>query len=125
MGKFLRLANTEDFKRYYYEVDGEPTDEYIDLRTQLKKSEANAMLKFAPRQENDLEGGMRFIERAFHDIVKGWSLEDDDGNPIPATVETYQDLDAAAAQWVDRSLGVHLRTVLGADGEKAEGKLES
>jgi hypothetical protein len=127
--RFLRLANTEDTKRYFYEVDGEMTDEYIDLRTQLTKQEASDLLKFAPRKEDDLEGGLRFIEAAFHKVVSGWSLtdEDDDGKEIALapSVEVYQMLDASAAAWIDRSVGAHLRGLLGADAEAAEGKQES
>lgn len=126
MGKFLKLANVEDSKRYFYEVDGELTDEYIDLRTQLTKREASELLKFAPKQDNDLEGGLRFIERAFNDVVVGWSLttEDEHGNEVEvkANVENYNMLDAAAASWVDRSVGTHLRSLLGAEAEVAEGK---
>lgn len=129
MGKFLRLANKQETRRYFYEVDGEMTDEFIDLRTQLTKAEASTLLKFAPRKEDDLEGGLRFIERAFNDIVEGWSLttEDENGNEISVepSVEVYQQLDAAAAAWIDRSVGQHLRSVLGSEAEGAEGKQES
>ena len=120
--RFLRLANVEETKRYFYEVDGELTDEYIDLRTQLTKQEASDLLKFAPRKEDDLEGGMRFIEAAFHKVVAGWSLVDEEDNPIPPSVDVYQMLDAASASWIDRSVGTHLRSLLGADAEAAEGK---
>ncbi len=33
MGKFLRLANTEEVRRYYYE----DTEEFIELRAELTK----------------------------------------------------------------------------------------
>lgn len=113
MGK-LRLANTEETRRYYTE-DGE---DYLDLRAEITKREATALLKFAPRKEDDLDGGLRFIEKAFADLIVGWSLD------APATAETYQMLDAAGAQWVDRTVGNHLRLVLGAEAQEAEGKAE-
>lgn len=112
---FLRLANEEEFDRVYYE----DTEEFIDLKKEISKKTANGLLKFAPQKENNLEEGLRFIERAFRDIVVGWSLD------APPTVETYQKLDAAAAQWIDRTVGNHVRKVLGVDAQEVEGKLEN
>lgn len=115
---FLRLANTEDKKRYYYEG----TEEYIVLRTELTKKEASGLLKFAPRKEDDLDGGLRFIAKAFKDLITEWSLEDAEGNPLPPTVETYELLDQRAASWIDSTVGNHLRSVLGTEAEEAEKK---
>jgi len=113
MGK-LRLANVEESRRYYTE-DGE---DWLDLRAEITKREASALLKFAPRKEDDLDGGLRFIEKAFADLIMGWSLD------VEATAENYNLLDAAGAQWVDRTIGQHLRVVLGTEAEAAEGKQE-
>ena len=113
MGK-LRLANVEESRRYTTE-DGE---DYLDLRAQITKREASSLLKFAPRKEDDLDGGLRFIEKAFADLIMGWSL------PVEPTADNYNLLDAAGASWVDRTVGQHLRTVLGSEAEEAEGKQE-
>jgi len=121
MGKFLRLANTEETQRYYYE----DTEEYIELRADLNKKQASNLLKFAPRKEDDLDGGLRFIAKAFADLVVGWSLTDDDGNNLPTTIEIYEQLDAGAAMWIDRTVGEHLRSKLNTEAEVVEGKLES
>lgn len=111
---FLRFANTEETKRYET-PDG---DEYIDLRAEISKKEATSLLKFAPKKEDDLDGGLRFIEKAFNDLIVAWSLD------APTNVESYQKLDAAAATWIDRTVGNHLRSVLGTEAEAAEGKQE-
>lgn len=111
----LRLANTEEVKRYYMDDESE---DYIELRAEITKKQATSLLKFAPKKEDDLDGGLRFIEKAFNDLIVGWSLD------APANVETYQALDAISAGWVDRTVGNHLRHVLGAEAEQAEGKQE-
>lgn len=120
MSQFLRLAKTDDVKRYFYE----DTDEYIELRTEITKKEATGLLKFAPKEEGDIEAGFRFIGRAFRDLIVGWSLKDDDGNPIEPSLEVYEQLGAAPANWIDRTVGRHLRGVLGVEAEEAEGKLD-
>lgn len=115
---FLRLANTEDVKRYQYE----DTEEYIELRTEITKKEATNLLKFAPKEEGDIEAGLRFIGRAFRDLIVGWSLKDENGNPVEPSLEVYESLAAAPANWIDRTVGNHLRGVLGMEAEEAEGK---
>lgn len=118
MGK-LRLANTEEVRRYYMdpeEGEEEGSTDYVELRAEITKREASSLLKFAPKKEDDLDGGLRFIEKAFADLIMGWSLD------APATVETYNLLDAKSSSWLDRTVGKHLRTVLGAEAEEAEGK---
>lgn len=114
----LRLANIEEYKRYYFDEEDEENTDYVDLRAEITKKEATGLLKFAPRKEDDLDGGLRFIEKAFADLIVGWSLDE------PANVETYQKLDAAGAQALDRMVGNHLRVVLGTEADEAEGKEE-
>lgn len=120
MSKFLRLANTEETKRYTHD-NGE---DYLDLRAQITKKEANALIKFAPRKDEDLDGGLRFLEKAFGDLIVGWSLEDEEGNPIKPSIQVYEQLESSAASWIDRTVGQHLRGVFGNDAEEAEGKPE-
>lgn len=121
MGKFLRLANTEETQRYYYEG----TEEYIELRADLNKKQASNLLKFAPRKEDDLDGGLRFIAKAFADLVVGWSLTDDNDKPLEPSMDVYEALDAGAAMWIDRTVGEHLRMKLNTEAEAVEGKLEN
>jgi hypothetical protein len=121
MGNFLRIANEDESRRYFYN----DTEEFIDLRAEMSKKSASALLKFAPRKEDDLDGGLRFIAKAFKDLILGWSLTDDEGKAIAPSIEVYDKLDAASAQWIDRTVGNHLRVVLGTEAEEAEKKDES
>lgn len=120
MSDFLRLANVEDVKRYQYK----DTDEYIELKADLSKKQATELLKFAPRKEDDIAGGLRFIGLAFKHLIMDWSLKDADGNPVNPSMEVYEQLSAAPAQWIDRTVGDHLRQALGVEAEEAEGKDE-
>jgi hypothetical protein len=121
MGNLLRIANTEETRRYY--TDDE--QDFIDLRAQLTKKQANNLLRFAPRKEDDLDGGLRFISKAFDDLIVGWSLVDEKGKMVEPTVAVYESLDASGASWIDRKVGEHLRVLLGVEAEQAEGKLEN
>jgi len=111
---FFKFADETEEVRYYYE----DTEHYIALKADISKRTATALLKFAPRKEDDLDGGMRFIEAAFKHTVVGWSFSE------PPTVESYLKLSAKPASWIDRKLGEHLRTLLGTDAEEVEGKPE-
>ena len=125
----LRLAKTEEIARYYYEeVDDDgnvtSTDEetWLDLQAQMTKKQANGILRFAPREDGDIDAGLRFLEKAFKDLIVGWSLEDEEGNMIPPSVEVYEKLEASAASWIDRTVGKHLRSAFGGGAEEAEKK---
>jgi len=127
----LRLANTEETTRYYYEelddegnvVEGSRDEEtWIDLQGQLTKKQANKILRFAPREDGDIDAGLRFLEAAFKDLIKGWSLFDEDGIMIHPTVQVYEQLDASAASWIDRVVGKHLRKAFNSDAADAEKK---
>jgi hypothetical protein len=114
----LRLANVEETKRYTHD-NGE---DYLDLRAEITKKEATALLKFAPTEEGNLESGLRFISRAFGSLIVAWSVTDAKGKPVEPTKDAYDLLDAAGASWLDRTVGTHLRSVLGVESEEVEGK---
>lgn len=116
----LRLADVEEIKRYTHD-NGE---DYLDLRAEITKKEATALLKFAPTKDGDLEGGLRFIGRAFGSLIVGWSVVDKQGEPVLPSKEAYDNLDAAGASWIDRTVGNHLRMVLGVEADQVEGKPE-
>lgn len=119
MAKF-RFANTEDVVRYSDE-DGD----YIDLRAELTKAEANKIMGLAPSGERDIEGGLAFLERFFQMTIRGWSMQDEEGNPVLPTVEAYRRLEAGGARQIDEWLGQHLQKTLGNEVEKLEGESSS
>lgn len=121
MGRFFRKANREETVRYTT-PDGE---DWIELRAELSKSEVNEILNRAPSGERDLEGGLRFLEVFFERAMVQWSAEDDNGNPIPPTVEVYRELEAANARWLDDTLGSHLQKIMGHQVDEMEEKPSS
>lgn len=118
MSGFFKLARIDETTRYHT-PDG---DDYIDLRAELSKAEANQILSASPTGERDIEGGLAFFEHFFQKTCVGWSMTDDEGHPVKPTVEAYRSLEASAARWIDEQLGVHLNKTLGARVEDLEGK---
>ena len=118
MSKMFRRANRQETVRYTT-PDGE---DFIELRAELTKGEVNDILKRAPRGESDVDAGVEFIETFFARTVVSWSATDEEGNPIPPTVEEYRDLEASAGQWIDKQLGQHLNKVIGQEVDALEGK---
>lgn len=118
MGNFFKKARTDTTTRYFT-PDG---DDYIDLRAELSKAEANQILSASPTGERDIEGGLAFFEHFFAKTIVGWSFVDEEEHPVPPTIENYRSLEASAARWIDEQLGTHLNKTLGAKVEELEGK---
>jgi hypothetical protein len=126
MGSLLRLANKELTDTYYFgeaPAEGETDDrDFMVVRAELSKGEVNRVLSNAPQGERDLQGGLRFLEHFFEEIMVRWSLQDETGDPLPPTVENYRNLEAVAAKWVDERLSEHLNKVVGREVENLESK---
>ena len=118
MGRMFRRANRQETVRYTT-PDGE---DFIELRSELSKGEVNEILRHAPRGDADVDAGLDFISTFFEKTVVSWSATDEEGNPIPPTVEEYQNLEAGAGQWIDKQLGQHLNKVIGQEVDELEGK---
>lgn len=126
MGNLFRLADKGAVETYYFgdEELGDDRD-YIRVRSSLTKGEANEILSTAPTQERDIKGGLAFLERFFKEVVIEWSLKDEEGVPIPPTVENYRNMEAAGARLIEDKLGQHLNKLIGREVEKAEGESSS
>ena len=142
---FLKKVNKKETIRYETE-DGE---DFIDLRAGLTKGEVNQIMLAAPTQNTkpvldddgvplkddmgnpvlvpadpkaDMEGGLKFLERFLDVCLTGWSMTDEDGNPVPPSVEAYRELSPEAGAWVDGELNKHIQTVMGRRTADVEGK---
>jgi len=118
MSRMFRRANRQETVRYTT-PDGE---DYIELRSELSKGEVNEILKRAPRGDGDVDAGLDFISTFFERAIVSWSALDDEGNPIPPTIDEYLNLEAAAGQWIDTQLAQHLNKVIGREVDEQEGK---
>lgn len=121
MGNFFKKANREEVIRFET-PDGE---DFIEFRASLSKAEANAILSAAPSEQGDIEGGLFFISRYVERAGVRWSFTDENGEPVPLTLENYLDLDAVAARWVDERAGEAMQQTIGKQIEKLEGESTS
>lgn len=125
MGKLFKKADIGATETYYFGDDpkeGEVDErDWIRVRASITKSEANAILSTAPTQDRDIAGGLAFLERFADKVLIAWSLEED-GQQLPATLENYRELDAAAAGKIEQQLTKHFNKLLGREVEKLEGE---
>ena len=125
MAKLFRKADQEAVDVYYFgdepKEGQEDERDWIRVRASITKSEANAILSTAPTQDRDIAGGLAFLERFVDKVLISWSLTEDDVQ-VPATLENYRALDAAAANVIERKLTEHFNKLLGREVERLEGE---
>ncbi len=118
MSNFFGAANVEEFAEYKT-PDGEG---YIRLRTELTKSDMNRLYKDSPQGDNDRQGVITFSEKLLETLFVGWSNSDSNGNEVPFTIKTFRDMSSKSAQWVEKTVGEHFRTITGTETEELEKK---
>lgn len=112
----LRLASKET-KRITLEGD-----EYIEVKTDVSKRDFNRLLQVLP--STFTEDGLTpatmsdFTDFLFDLLVVGWSLVDENGAPVPTTLENYNELSRDAALAVDAALVEHFNSLTPGDGER-------
>lgn len=85
--------------------------DFIEFRKSLSKREFNSLMAAMPNREISegngltLQEGLEFQKALFESLVTGWSV------PEPATVESYLQLDRAAAEVVDAKLIDHFQAL--------------
>lgn len=122
----FRRADRGATETYYFgdEALGDERD-YIRVRASLSKGEANDILSQAPTGERDIKGGLAFLENFFTKVIVEWSMKDEEGEPIPPTLEEYRSMEAAGARMIEEKLSQHLNKLIGREVEKAEGESSS
>ena len=85
--------------------------DYLEVRKGLSKDNFRKVLDRLPEDYSDSNSTFNireandFTTGLFDALVTGWSAKDEDGNPLPATVESYlTDLDRDTATAVDLAL---------------------
>jgi hypothetical protein len=126
MGKTFKKANREAVDVYYFgdepKEGQEDERDWIRVRASISKQEANAILSTAPTENRDIAGGLAFLERFADKVLVAWSLTDEEGNQLPATLENYREMDAAPASIIERKLSEHFNKLLGREVERLEGE---
>lgn len=114
----LRLASKKT-------TDLEFGDDRITVRTGLSKGNFKEILAALPadfsseKDFNPLEADA-FTIGIFRALVVGWTLKDEDGNPVDASVENYLGLDRESAAEVDLALFQHFNSLSVTDETKSK-----
>ncbi len=116
----FKRASRDEIVRYPLDETGE---DYIEFRTSLSKKEVNSVIKYAPTENRDVEGGVAFLEHWFNLVKHDWSWVDEDGNKVPMTLEAYREMDMTVARVIDEKLQELFSTVFGKTTEDLEGKV--
>lgn len=90
--------------------------EYIVVVADISKRTFNDLVAKMPQDVDDTKGmtpiqGTQFQEAVFGAFVKDWSVTDEEGNPLPATPETYLDLPNEFASKIDEALLAHFGAI--------------
>lgn len=118
---FFKFANPDEVKR----IETPDGEDYLELYVEFSKAQINKVILAAPKGQDDVAGGLNFIERFFEVSVAGWSMTDKDGKPVKPTLDAYRKLHNDAAKWIDEQLAEHLKSTIGKDVEEVEGKPSS
>ena len=86
--------------------------DWLDVRSDISKKQFNTLLKALPAgfgEENSFTPGESddFVAAIFEAFILDWSLVDEEGNPVPATRENYDNLERQAATIVDTAIMEH------------------
>lgn len=122
MPRLFKAADPSLTDTHYFGEDDGTERDWIRVRSSLSKSETNAILKAAPMQDRDIEGGLAFLERFFAKVVVDWSFEDAEGNRVAPNVESWREMDSVGANQIQDFLSKHLQKVMGREVEKLEGE---
>lgn len=120
MKNIWRKVRIEDTVKYFFE--GTDEQEYIELRADITKAEANRLLGNSPTKERDIIGALSFYEYAFTQLVVTWTYRDEENSPIAPTLEAYRALPAETGREIDGFLQERLNKILGVEAEASEGK---
>lgn len=118
MGKLFQKVNKDERVRYETD-DGE---DYIEVRADMTKGEANELYAFAPVGDRDFAGSTQFAEKFIELMLVGWSMTDENGIEVEPTIEEYRNLSVAAGKWIDTKMGDHMRKILGTEAQELEGE---
>jgi hypothetical protein len=92
-------------------------DEWIDVRADISRRAFNTLVSILPAEVGqdgyDVTIAVvgEFSAALFEAFVTGWSVVDEDGNPVPATEENYELLSRESAQRIDQAIGEHFNSL--------------
>ena len=121
MGKFLQLISDPPKTKLMHE-NGE---DFIEVLTSVKRREFYQFIGDAQDLQRKADQLTFTTEQLFILFVRGWSLTDEHGNPVPVSVDFYNQLSLEVGQWIDSKLQEHLQSIIGKQVKEDEGKSEN
>ena len=121
MGNFLVLVADPPKKKIMHE-NGQ---DYIEVVTSVKRRDFYQFVGDAQDLTKKSDQLTFSTEKLFEMFVRGWSLVDESGNPVPVSVSIYNQLDLEQGRWVDERLQEHLQSLTGTQVREDEGKSET
>ena len=91
-------------------------DGWIEVREDISRRDFNDLMASLP-EDCDAEKPVTFVtagaftEGLFRGFVSGWSLHDENDNPVPVSVEAYQNLERSSASAIDSAIGNHFNSL--------------
>ncbi len=107
----LRLASKDTIRITVGEDDG-----WLDVRKDISRRQFNALISSLPEDYGQdssitLSVASDFSTALFSAFVIGWSVEDENGNPLPVTEDNYQELERQSAQLIDSAISEHFNAL--------------
>ena len=90
-------------------------DGWIEVRPDISRKEFNNIALSMPDDVGDegidMQSALNLNEQLFKLFVVGWSVEDEDGDPVPVDETNYQELSRQSAQLIDTALVEHFNSL--------------
>lgn len=102
-------------------------EDYIEVLEDISRREFGQLLKVIPRDVETLsvEDAEVFTVALFNLFVRGWSVCDDGGKPVPATVDNYYLLSREAAGLIDAAVIEHFNSLTPSAAEQSKSEDDS
>jgi hypothetical protein len=125
--RLLRLASKET-KRLYLD---DSQEDWVEVKVDLSERDFNSLLRGLPGEFNS-ETGLTpaqsddYASFVFEALVTGWSLEDENGQPVSPTLDVYHELSSEASNVIDRVVVEHFNSLTpdADERKKSEGRGE-
>lgn len=110
----LRLVSASTKK-----IDLGEEGDWIEVKSDISKQAFVDLLSSLPNDVTNAEGGsdlsiaqaMEFQKNLFETFIVDWSVVDEKGKKVAASVENYLQLGRAAAEVVDTAIAAHFDTL--------------
>jgi hypothetical protein len=88
-------------------------EDFIEVLNDIPRRQFNDIVRTIPRDTDNLtlDSTEEFIVTLFNSFVKGWSVADDSGQPVPVSEENYYQLSREASGLIDAAVLEHFNSL--------------